>query len=195
VHFRRNKMKSSELLTVLDEHDRDSQVWLYTPAMLRILFPDETTDSLKMSLRRHVKSRMLRKVKKGLYANERARCSPSDKLSALVPYLKPGHINYVSKENRLSELGVISQMPLDHLSVMTSGTSQTFKTCYGTVEFTHTQRPIQIILEHTEYDPNTGLLLADQYLAMRDINRSSNKSVKELIGEQRGKESNSEKII
>lgn len=187
-------MKASELLAVLDEQDRDSHVWLYTPAMLRVLFPDETDDSLKMSLRRHVKSGLLKKVKKGLYANERARCMPADKLTALVPYLKPNEINYVSKENRLSELGVISQMPLNHLAVMTSGTSQAFKTCYGVVQFTHTQRPIEFILDHTELDPEIGLLMADKYLALRDLNRSRIKSSKRLVAEQIKKETYEEVI-
>lgn len=53
-------------------------------------------------------------------------------------------------------------MPLNHLSVMTSGASQTFNTCYGAIEFVHTQRPIEFILEHTEIDPDTGLLAAGQ---------------------------------
>lgn len=177
-------MKAKDLLKVFDEHDRESHVWLYTPTMFRILFPDETDSSLKMSLRRHVKSGLLKKVKKGLYANERARCAPADKLPALVPHLKPGEINYVSKHNRLSELGVISQMPLNSLAVMTSGTSQTFKTCYGTVTFTHTQRPIGFILDHTELDQETGLLVADRELALRDGLRSGDKALKELINEQ-----------
>lgn len=181
-------MKAVELLAVLDEQDRHSQVWLYTPAMLRVLFPNETDNALKMSLRRHVKSGLLRKVKKGLYANERARCAPADKLPALVPYLKPHEINYVSKENRLSELGVISQMPLNYLAIMTSGTSQKFNTCYGVVQFTHTLRPIAFILDHTEPDPDTGLLVADKNLALRDLNRSWTESSKALVSEQAKKE-------
>ena len=181
-------MKAKNLLAVLDEQDRDRRVWLYTPAMLRILFPKESDNSLKMSLRRHVRVGLLKKVKKGLYANERARSAPLDKLPALVPCLRPGQINYVSKENRLSEFGVISQMPLNHLSVMTSGASQTFNTCYGTIEFAHTQRPIKFILDHTEVDPATGLLVADEALARRDANRSGSKSLRELIHEQEQKD-------
>lgn len=181
-------MKGKDLLRVFDEHDRDGQVWLYTPAMFRVLFPEETADSLKMSFRRHAKSGLLKKVKKGLYANERARCAPADKLTALVPYLKPGEISYVSKYNRLSELGVISQMPLNYLSVMTSGTSQKFQSCYGTVEFTHTERSIKFILDHTEIDSDTGQLIADKDLAMRDANRSGDDDLKDLIREQKQKD-------
>ena len=184
-------MKAKHLLAVLDEQDRAERVWLYTPAVLRILFPQESDNSLKMSLRRHVRAGLLKKVKKGLYANERARSAPLDRLPALVPCLRPGQINYVSKENRLSEFGVISPMPLNHLSVMTSGASQTFNTCYGAIEFVHTQRPIEFILEHTEVDSDTGLLAADEALARLDANRSGSKSLRELIHEQAQKDKRS----
>ena len=46
-------MKAIELLTVLDEQDRDNKVWLFTLPMFRILFPQESDNALKMSLRRH----------------------------------------------------------------------------------------------------------------------------------------------
>lgn len=162
-------MKSAELLKTLDQQDRENRLWLFNTAMFRVLFPDETDNSLKMSLRRHVQAGILRQVRKGLYANERARSAPGDHLTALVPYLKPNDINYLSQETRLSQLGLISQMPLDYVTLMTTGNSQVFKTCYGTVEFTHTKQPIALILSHTTVDEATGLLVADGYLAVRDL--------------------------
>ncbi len=176
-------MKAAELLAVLDEQDRENRLWLFTPASFRVLFPEESEDSLKMSLRRHVKSGLLRQVKKGLYANERARCAPSDKLPALVPFLKPGDINYLSQESRLSQLGLISQMPLNYLSIMTRGNTQTFNTLYGKVQFTHTKRPMAFILDHTTVDRETGLLVADGHLALKDLMRS-NRTTRELVDEQ-----------
>jgi hypothetical protein len=162
-------MKSAELLKTLDQQDLENQMWLFNTAMFRVLFPNETDNSLKMSLRRHVQAGILRQVKKGLYANERARSAPGDRLTALVSYLKPNDINYFSQETRLSQLGLISQMPLDYVTVMTTGNSQVFKTCYGAVEFTHTKQPIALILTHTMVDEETGLLIADEYLALRDL--------------------------
>lgn len=162
-------MKSAELLRTLDQQDLENQMWLFNTAMFRVLFPNETDNSLKMSLRRHVQAGILRQVKKGLYANERAKSAPGDRLTALVPYLKPNDINYLSQETRLSQLGLISQMPLDYVTVMTTGNSQIYKTYYGTVEFTHTKQPIELILTHTTVDEETGLLIADRYLALRDL--------------------------
>ena len=178
-------MKAAELLAVLDEQDRDNQVWLFTRPMFRILFPQETDNSIKMSLRRHVKSGLLKKVTRGLYANERAHSALVDRLPALVPWLRPLEFNYVSKENRLSELGVISQMPLNYLAVMTSGSSHKFDTCYGVVDFTHTERPIGFIMDHTELDPDRGLLVADKTLALKDLYRSGRNTG--LVEEQSGK--------
>jgi len=180
-------MKAAELLAVLDEQDRENNLWTFTRASFRVLFPMESEDSLKMSLRRHVKSSLLKQIRKGLYINERARSVPSDKLLALVQFLKPGDINYLSQESRLSQLGVISQMPINYLSVMTSGNSQTFKTPYGNVQFTHTQRSMAFILDHTSVDAEIGLLMADDYLALKDLMRS-NRSTRDLVDEQIKKE-------
>lgn len=162
-------MKVSDLIATLDEQDQRNRLWLFTPAMFRVLFPQETSGTLEMSLRRHVKAGVLRLVKKGLYANERARSRPSRRLEGIVRYLRPDAFNYLSQESRLSELGLISQMPLQHLTVMTTGTSQTFQTAYGTVEFTHTKQPLAYLMRHTLPDPDGLLRVADEELALRDL--------------------------
>lgn len=162
-------MKAKDLLSVLDTQDRENALWLFTRADFRVLFPLESENTLKMSLRRHAQSGLLTLVKKGLYANERARSMPADRLTALVPYLKPDSLNYLSRETRLSELGLISQMPLNYLTVMTRGNSRVFKTRWGTVEFAHTKKPVEYLLSHTQCDPETGLLMADAELALQDL--------------------------
>lgn len=162
-------MRVSDLLKTLDEQDRENGLWLFTTAMLRVLFPEDSDKALQVSLSRHVEAGLLASVRKGLYANERARSSFIDKLPALVPYLKPGAINYLSQESRLSQLGRISQMPLNHLTVMTTAASQVIETRYGTVEFTRTKQPLDFILDHVTADQDTGLLVADEFLALRDL--------------------------
>ena len=164
-------MNTQELLAELDKFDSEG-VWLFTPEMFAALFPQETMKTLLASLNRHVKSGLLKKVKKGLYANDRAKCTPSRKLEALVPFLRPRAINYVSQESRLAELGVISQMPMNHLTLMTTGRSQTFKTAYGTIEFTHTSRRPKSILEDAVTDQAAGLLQATPERALKDLKRA-----------------------
>ena len=65
-------MKASTLLNVLDLQDNQNNIWLFTPSMWRVLFPLESNNSLKISLQRHVKTGLLKKVKKGLYAGSEA---------------------------------------------------------------------------------------------------------------------------
>ncbi len=165
-------MKTKELITCLDSLDSEG-IWLFTPAMLACAFPKEPQATLIHSLSRFVDLGLLTKVKKGLYANERARCAPVHRLEALVPYLRPGAINYLSQESRLADLGFISQMPLSHLTLMTTGRSQVFTTCYGSIEFTHTKRSPKDILSEVQLNAITGLLEASPRQALKDLNRAN----------------------
>jgi len=165
-------MKATELLSVLEKMDREQGLWLYDLPTFRLLFPDESNNSLRISLKSHTKSGLLTKVVRGLYANEKARCSVGDRLKALVPYLKPNDINYISQETRLFELGLLLQAPQSYLTVMTSGSSALFHTPFGTVRFTHSARPIGYVLAHTQKDPLCGLLTADATLARKDYLRA-----------------------
>ena len=70
-------MKARHLLAVLDEQDRGERVWLYTPAVLRILFPQESDNSLKMSLRRHVRAGLLKKSEKRLVCQRAGSLCPA----------------------------------------------------------------------------------------------------------------------
>ncbi|PHM28446.1 hypothetical protein [Xenorhabdus budapestensis] len=58
----------------------------------------------------------------------------------LAKAMRRGEYNYVSLESALSEYGAISQIPIDRLTVMTTGRKGTYKTPFGIIEFTHTKR-------------------------------------------------------
>lgn len=63
--------------------------------------------------------------------------------------LRAGEFNYLSLETVLSEAGVISQVPMNWISLMTSGRSHVVD-CgdYGHIEFVHTaQRPAEVAPE------------------------------------------------
>ncbi len=165
-------MKASDLMKTLNELDRQEGLWLFTTAMLKVVFLNESDTVLNRSLYRHVAAGFITQVKKGLYANDRALSAPLHKMEALVPYLRPEQFNYVSQESRLSDLGMISQMPINHLTLMTTGRKQTFETYYGTVEFTHTSRSPEYILENTTFNKSTGLLEATEECALKDLRRA-----------------------
>ncbi len=70
----------------------------------------------------------------------------------------------------LSEYGAISQVPIDRLTVMTTGRRGTYTTPYGTIEFTHTSRGLPDILVGSR-EVGRPLRLATPQTAWRDLKR------------------------
>lgn len=65
---------------------------------------------------------------------------------------------------------VISQIPIDRLTAMTTGRKGVFKTPYGVIEFTHTDRcDIDILNNTILYD--RPLRIATESAAIRDLKR------------------------
>lgn len=173
-------MKLRNLLKTLDEMDQKG-VWAFTLSSLKILFDDDSENTLKKSLKRHSDDGFIRRVARNLYVNERAVSAPDAKLEALVNYLKPGELNYLSRESRLSQLALISQMPVSRLTVTTTGNSKLFSTVYGEVEFTHTKRKSEELMDRVDCDPDTGLWLANEDLALED-QLNSGRNLDMLVG-------------
>ncbi len=84
--------------------------------------------------------------------------------------LRRGEYNYISLESALSEYGVISQIPIVRLTVMTTGRKGVFKTPYGVIEFTHTDRDDIDILNNTILS-DRPLRIATESAAIRDLKR------------------------
>jgi len=165
-------MRAGELLKTLDQLDQEQSMWLFTTGMFRTLFPADAPATLKSQLKRLTRNGLLSQVSRGVYANERARSMPVARLEAVVPYLRPNELTYLSQESRLTDLGLISQMPIDRLTLMTTGRSYIYPTRYGTLEFTHTSKAPEMILGETTLNKETGLLEASEALALRDLRRA-----------------------
>jgi hypothetical protein len=86
--------------------------------------------------------------------------------------LRPNELTCLSQESRLADLGLISQMPIDRLTLMTTGRSHIYPTRYGTLEFTHTSKSPEKILDETTLNAETGLLEASEALSLRDLRRA-----------------------
>jgi len=71
---------------------------------------------------------------------------------------------------KLSDAGIISQSPIQWISIMSSGRSNSVScTNYGTIEFIHTnQKPTEIMKQLT-YDADCGLWHANIPQALRDM--------------------------
>jgi hypothetical protein len=163
-------MKVTDLLKKLDSYDRQGG-WLITTGVMRQWFPEESAAGLMSSLRRHADNGLITPVSKGIYANDRAHSKPPAPLEHVVGFLRDGHISYLSLESRLSELGLLSQMPMDLLTVMTTGRSALFNTPYGQVEFIHTKKSLTKLSGELTQERKSPLLRASRTLALRDIKR------------------------
>lgn len=151
------------------EHWDAAGIWTFSSNTLKLLFPGDDRTRLK-ALSAHQSAGLIVRVARGLYINPRARCLPDDLLAALVSFLRPWDLNYLSMESVLSEAGWISQIP-SCLTLMTTGRSQTFQTPYGTLEFVHTARQILHLRPYLNWDERRSIWIATPDCALRDLRR------------------------
>ena len=164
-------VKTRELLEELDRWDQQHQKWLFSIYELACLFPQDTRANLLNRLSQAVRYGDLKRVAKGVYVNHRAR-SRHMTLYVLARHFRPRELIYVSRESRLTELGRISQQMQDYLTLTTTGRSYLYSTPYGRIEYTHTERSFDWLLEHVEYNKLYRLFEASEELALDELRRS-----------------------
>lgn len=169
-------------LSQLDQQQR----YVFSHRDLEKIFPEDNKRTLHAGLERLVKQQILERVARGvyLYALSHHRKGP-DTLDLIAKTLRRGEYNYISLESALSACGAISQIPIDRLTVMTTGRKGEYKTDYGTIEFTHTKRPVSELIESftTAQRP---LRMATPRAAWRDqkrVGRNTHLVQKEMLNE------------
>lgn len=135
-------MKRRDLIKKLAQADA-AGVWAFTPPSFSALMGGVDQAYLRLMMKRFSDQGVLVRAARGVYVNPTARSSPADIRRGLLRFLRPREISYVSLESKLSEAGVISQIPTA-LTCMTTGSPARFDTPWGAVEFTHTDRKIEI---------------------------------------------------
>ena len=136
-----------------------------------MMFPDEQEKSLEKSLQRLVADGIVERVAKGVYVNLTATSKNGYLIERIAIALRRDSFSYVSLESILSEYGVISQIPVSHITIMTTGAKGLYKTPYGTIEFTHTKRRRAEIASRTLSAPNRPLRIATKAAAVQDLLR------------------------
>lgn len=139
--------------------------------MLESYFPKERTEAFSKTLTTAVKRGVLQRVCRGVYVYPPSFHHEVYKLEKIAVVLRMGGYSYLSLESALSEYGVISQLPLNRITVMTTGRSQTYETPYGVIEFTHTQRDDTDILAQTTKMTGRPLRVASPSMALADLQR------------------------
>ncbi len=162
-----NQRNAYETLRLWDGRGRH----VFTRRQLARLFPNDSPKAFAAGLDRLVRAGHLARACRGVYVNPHAHSLDSRVIERIAQALRPGAYNYVSLESRLSETGAISQIPLDRLTVMTTGRKGTYRTPYGVIEFTHTKRPVADVLGRIRQEQDRPLRVASPAVAWRDLKR------------------------
>lgn len=162
-------MNRSDALKKFTEWDKQGR-YVFTLADLSKIFAEDNPKTLKAGLNRRVKEGVLTRPVRGVYLFNYAHSRDGHTIEHIARALRRGEYNYISLESALSEYGVISQIPIDRITVMTTGRKGTYHTPFGTVEFTHTKRSQQDILAGI-VQADRPLRIATPECALRDLKR------------------------
>ena len=146
------------------------QACLFTPADLRALLPSHSDIAFKTLLSRAVKDGQLQRVCRGLYLYAKAKPDHSKILFNAVNKLRPLTLNYLSLESVLSDAGRISQVPMNRITVMSTGRSSVID-CgkWGSIEFVKTKQKPNELTTQLNFDPTHGIWRASIQQALRDM--------------------------
>lgn len=154
----------------LDEWDRREGRYIFTLRDMAKVFPEDSRKTLQEGINRLRRHGLLQGVARGIYLYPLATTSDPYRLERIARAMRRGEFSYVSLESALSEYGAISQIPVDRLTIMTTGRKGTYRTPYGTIEFTHTSRPVSELMERMR-DVGRPLRLATPQAAWADLKR------------------------
>lgn len=161
-------MKQNYAIRMLDQWDLTGR-YVYLKRDLRKMFRDEPKETFDDSLTRLVKAGLLVRAARSVYVYRLTRNFGDATLDLIARNLRRGHVTYESLESMLSSYGVISQIPVDRRTYMTTGRSGEYHTPYGAIEFTHTSKSIASIAPELLHPESRGVPLATKHLALRDL--------------------------
>lgn len=164
-------MKTNDALKQLSDLDAKHQRFLFSTADLSFIFPEDQPKTLEKSINRLIKSGVLERLTKGLYLFSYAKNKAPYFIESIALMLRRYEYSYVSLESALSEYGLISQVPLGHLTVMTSGRSGLYTTPYGKIEFTHSDRTFSDLDKRCTVIDGRPLPMATEESALSDLKR------------------------
>jgi hypothetical protein len=158
-----------KLSSILDDL-ASAENYLFTLDDLAGAFPDMNAGALKALLSRAHKNDVLKRVCRGVYLYPRVKYPAGLVLFHAAAKLRADAFNYLSMETVLSDAGVISQIPLNWITLMSSGRSHIVD-CgkFGHIEFIHTKRKPPDVAEQLSYDLDCRLWRASVKLALLDM--------------------------
>lgn len=163
----------------------DREHCVFAPSDLAAAVPE--CEQLAVLLSRATKAGLLKRVCRGIYFYPVPDYSAGYLLFQAAARLRAGEFNYLSLETVLSDAGVISQVPMNWISLMTSGRSHVVD-CgdYGHIEFVHTAQRPEDMSDALTYDSERHLWRASVRQALRDM-KATRRSM-ELVDEEVARE-------
>ena len=138
---------------------------------LSLVFGEEG-GKLRGTIARLVKAKSLLHIARDLYWHNNAEGGMVPAIEEIAVALRPGEMNYISMESAASLWSVISQIPVGRITIVTTGKEGEFPTPFGTVEFIHTARSRQYVLENTVDYPGHALRHATKKKVVEDLLRA-----------------------
>jgi predicted transcriptional regulator of viral defense system len=163
-------MGSVEQLRQTLDKIENAEHCLFTLSDLQAALPELSTGAFKILLSRAQKKNILKRICRGLYVYPSRYQSTGLVLFHAAARLRAHEFNYISLETALSDAGVISQIPMNWITVMSSGRTQTID-CgnYGHIEFIHTKKNPEALQGNLSYDKRCRLWRANTSLAIADM--------------------------
>jgi len=160
---------------------------VYSTASFRSLFPDLSPGAYRALLHRAEKRGLLERVCQGVYHYAGSPDNSGLILFHAAALLRARHFNYIGLETVLSEAGVISQIPIAWITLVSTGRSTTMD-CgrFGTIEFVHTERAMSQVIGDLIYDPDRHLYRASPELALADMHRFNRSTIDMIAGAGNG---------
>ena len=143
---------------------------LFSFSDLRGILPELSLSAFKALISRLEKRGVLKRVCRGIYLYPLSDYDQGLLLFHAAALLRANEFNYISLETALSDTGMISQTPINWITVMSSGRRNIIR-CgkWGTIEFVHTSRRPADCCGLLTYDNRSHMWRASVPLAMRDM--------------------------
>ena len=147
--------------------------YLFSVRDLSAILPGSSQTAFNALIGRAENNGIIRRVCRGLYLNPQTDFPAGMVLYHAAARLRAQEFNYLSLESVLSDSGVISQVPMNWITLMSSGRSNTISCgSFGHIEFTHSKRGPQEVAPQLTYDANCRMWRASVALALKDMKRT-----------------------
>lgn len=148
--------------------ERNRKVFALTD--LRALLPELNEGAFKSVVTRLEGRGGIVRICRGIYVLPDCDLRGSELLGSVAARLRAGQFNYLSLETVLSDAGIISQIPVNRIMLMSSGRSNVISCgAYGSIEFVHTRKTAEKLAAELSYDAKHQLWRASIPLALRDM--------------------------